>query len=40
VLGVAKLTGRLLLGVVTTVPAIRNRLTAAHDRSLSRSVRP
>jgi len=35
-LGVAKLTGRQLLGVVTTAPAIRSRLPAAHDRSLSR----
>ena len=39
-LRVGKLTERLLLGVVTTVPATPNRLPVAHDRSLSRSVRP
>lgn len=33
------LSGQLLLGVVTTVVPIRNWLLAAHDRSLSRSVR-
>jgi hypothetical protein len=34
-LRVRKLTERLLLGVVPTVTAIRNRLPVAHDRSLS-----
>jgi hypothetical protein len=38
-LRVGKLTERLLLGVVPTVPAIRSRLCVAHDRSLPRSVR-
>jgi hypothetical protein len=37
-LRVGKLTERLLLGVVTTVPAIRSRLCVGHDRSLSPSV--
>jgi hypothetical protein len=39
-LGLGKLAERLLLGVVTITAAIPNRLPAAHDRSLSRSVRP
>jgi hypothetical protein len=39
VLGVEKLSERLLLGVVTAVPAIRNRFPGTHDRRLSRSVR-
>src|SRR5512132_3803505 len=30
---------RLSFGVVTALPAIRNRFPGAHDRSLSRSVR-
>jgi hypothetical protein len=33
------LSERLSFGVVTAVPAIRNRFPGAHDRSLSRSVR-
>ena len=33
------LAERLLLGVVTALPAIRNWFPGAHDRSLSRSVR-
>jgi hypothetical protein len=39
-LGVGKLSGRRLLGVVATVPALRNWLPIAHDRSSSRSVQP
>jgi hypothetical protein len=39
-LRLGKLTERLPFKVVSTIPAIRNRLPVAHGRSLARSVRP